>query len=570
MSVSANPFAAAAAAAVAESLGLDAAHFVVGAPPKPEMGDYAVGCFPAAKAKKQAPAKLAQEVAAGFAATELLSSATAAGPFVNFTVNRTALYRYLAESTRDECTLIPRHIGAEQTVCIDYSSPNISKHLAYHHIRSTVIGHVLANLYRAVGYRVIGINHLGDWGTTHGMLLAGFDMWGIPEPLTISTLNDMYVRFRAAAEDDSSLNDKAREWFRRLEDGDEVARERWQRFRDVSWAEFDEVYRQLGITFDEVRGESAYEDDMADVLQMLADKGLSSRSEGALVVAFEDESMVPMLLRKQDGATLYATRDLAAALYRWNSYHFSRSLYVVDRGQGLHFKQLFTTLAMAGYDWADRCKHVPFGLIRLGGKKTGTRTGNVVLLKDVLSEATERALAVVQANNQTMAADLASQTAEDVGIGAVVFANLSSQREKDIDFEWEAVLSTAGESGPYIQYAHARCASIMRKATPLIPSDDFALLTTDAEWSLARKLLEFGDIVARAADHNEPHTLSRYLLDVSSNFARWYTSGNQDKALRVITDDEAMTRARLALVAATRTVLATGLGILGIAAPTVM
>ncbi|WP_428263017.1 arginine--tRNA ligase [Haliangium sp.] len=575
-----NPFAAACARAVGSALGLDPDLFQVGAPPRPELGDFAVGCFPAAKRLKQPPPALAARVAAGFSPDEHLSEATATGPFVNFRANRAEVFRWLFEATTDAGgpALIPTTAGRGKTVCIDYSSPNISKHLAYHHIRSTVIGHALVEIYRALGYRVVGINHLGDWGTTHGMLLAAYELWGAPEPLTVTALNDLYVRFRAAMKadpPDAPVHEhKGRAWFKRLEDGDPEARRLWQHFREVSLAEFQEVYDQLGIRFDEVRGESAYEDDMPKVLALLAERGLSAESEGALVVPLDDVDMPPMLLRKQDGATLYGTRDLAAAIYRHDTHGFTRSLYVVDRGQSLHFRQLFEVLRRAGFDWADRCAHVPFGVVRLGGKKTGTRTGNVVLLKEVLAEAANRAEEVVRAANADMDAEAVSRTARAVGVGAVVFANLVTQREKDIDFSWEQVLSTTGDAGPYVQYAHARCASILRKAGErgLAPdaSADSTGLGHDSEWALARKLLDLGEVVHRAAEANEPHLVSRYLLDLCATYSRWYTAGNQDKALRALSEDEGLSRARVTLVAATKEVLRRGLGLLGLEAPDVM
>lgn len=574
-----NPFAAAAARAVGAALNQDPDLFQVTSPPRPDMGDYAVGCFPAAKSLKEAPAKLAARVAEAFTPDAWLTEARVAGPFVNFRANRDALYRYLfaATLTEGDEALIPTRAGTGKTVCIDYSSPNISKHLAYHHIRSTVIGHALVNLYRAVGYRTIGINHLGDWGTTHGMLLAAYEQWGAPEPLTVSALNDLYVRFRKTMEQDPALEEKGRQWFKRLEDGDAEARRLWQHFRDVSWSEFEAVYQQLGITFEEVRGESAYEDDMPKVLELLERKGLTAVSEGAEVVPLDDKGMPPMLLRKQDGATLYGTRDLAAAIYRYETHGFDRSLYVVDRGQSLHFQQLFEVLARAGFDWAGRCMHVPFGLVRLGGKKTGTRSGNVVLLREVLAEAERRAVDVVRESNPEMSEEQARATATMVGVGAVVFANLASQREKDVDFEWEQVLSVSGDSGPYIQYAHARCASILRRALaraegPLAPdsSIDPAVLAHDTEWALARKLMDIGEVVHRAVDSNEPHVVSRYLLDLCAVFSRWYTAGNTDRGLRVLVEDEAVARARLTLVAATKEVLRRGLSLLGLQAPDVM
>ncbi len=602
-----NPFAAACINAVARALELDPALFQVSLPPRPDLGDFAVGCFPAAKMLKQAPTKLAARVAEAFVADPWLAEAEATGPFVNFRAQRRALFRHLfaatlvptssaspaspalgetkvaeqapsvgedgARSNGETAELISKAGGRDKTVCIDYSSPNISKHLAYHHIRSTVIGHALARLYRAVGYRVVGINHLGDWGTTHGMLMAAYTRWGAAEPLTIADLNALYVRFRKEMTSDPALEEDGRRWFRRLENGDQEARALWQRFRDVSWREFDDVYRLLGIGFDDVRGESAYEDDMQGVLDMLAEKNLSTISEGALVVPLGDD-MPPLLLRKQDGATLYATRDLAAALYRHKHYGFHRSLYVVDRGQSLHFRQLFATLARAGFAWAETCAHVPFGVVRMGGKKTGTRTGNVVLLKDVLHEAQQRSLAIVRENNPDMDDDEVEETAKAVGIGAIVFANLSTQREKDVDFAWEQVLSVNGDSGPYVQYAHARCASILRKGAErgLRPRVDIdpAALVHDSEWALARKLLELGEHVYRAVDSNEPHVVSRYLLDLCAAFSRWYTAGNHDRSLRVLVDDESVACARLSLVAASQTVLARGLDLLGIAAPEVM
>ncbi len=568
-----NPFAAAAARAVASVLEMDADAFAVTAPPRPELGDFAVGCFPAAKVAREAPPRIAARVAEAFTPDDTFESATATGPFVNFRARRDAMYRWLIGAALGDGAgaLVDRSIGEGQTICIDFSSPNISKQLAYHHIRSTVIGHALVNLYRAVGFRVIGINHLGDWGTTHGMLIAAYKKWGA-EPIDVNALNALYVRFREAMKTDPALEAEGRAWFKKLEDGDPEARRLWSHFREVSLAEFQLVYDQLGIEFDEVKGESEFEDQMQPVIDLLEAEGLTSISEGALVVSLEDHDLPPLLLRKQDGATLYATRDLAAAIYRWEQYQFARNLYVVDRGQAVHFRQLFLTLDKAGFDWASRCAHVPFGLVRIGGKKTGTRSGNVVLLKEVLAEAAQRSSERIRENAPEMADETLAQTARQIGIGAVVFANLVSQREKDVDFEWEDVLSVSGDSGPYIQYAHARCASIRRKAEGLAAAAnvDPAPLTADAEWAVARKLSDFGDAVGRAADGNEPHIVSRYLLDLCAVFNRWYNTGNDDPALRVLVDDPATSRARLALVATTQAVLAEGLRLLGLQAPDAM
>jgi arginyl-tRNA synthetase len=545
-------------AAAAEAVGGDAK---VDTPPRPELGDFAVGCFALAKQRGAQPARLAQELAAGFRPSPWLASATAAGPFINFRANRQAAFRWIIE-TAYRGQLVPHALGAGQTVCIDYSSPNVSKHLAYHHIRSTMIGHSLAQTFRALGYRAIGINHLGDWGSTHGMLLAAWHRWGPIAPLDISALNDLYVRFRKEPDAD----DQGRAWFKKLEDGDPDARALWQRFYDISMAEYQSVYDVLGVKFDEIRGESAYEADLPRVLGELRGRGLLVESEGAQVVQLEGEK-TPILLVTKDGTTLYATRDVAAAEYRWNTYHFALSLYVVDRGQSLHFEQLFKLLKRMGYEWAERCKHVQFGLVRIGGKKTGTRAGNVVLLKDVLAEAEQRVRTLIAETNPALPG--LDVIARQVGIGAVVFANLASQREKDVDFEWDKVTSLSGDSGPYLQYSHARCASIARKAgeTVDLAAVDFARLTHDAEWAVARRLLDYPDTVVRAADAREPHVICHYLLELAGDFSRWYTLGNGDASLRVLVDDAAVRRARLALVGAVQATLKQGLSLLGLAAP---
>lgn len=572
-----TPIASAAASTVAAAAAVAPQDLKVEAPPKPELGDFAVGCFAAAKAARKAPAALAAEIAASFTPGEWLASATAVGPFVNFRANRPATFRWLVSAALDG-TLLPSQLGHGQTVCIDYSSPNISKPLAYHHIRSTVIGHSLVQLFRALGYRTIGINHLGDWGTTHGMLIAGAKRWpeALPEPVTIESLGALYQRFRAEMPGDPSLEPLARQWFARLEQGDAEARAIWQRFRDVSWAEFQTVYDLLGITFDEVRGESAYEADMPAVLAEMAQKGLSSESEGALVIELPGEK-TPLLLKTKDGTTLYATRDLAAAEYRHRTYQFARSLYVVDRGQALHFRQLFAALGLAGHEWAKRCEHVPFGLVRLGGRKTGTRAGNVILLKDVFDDAIEDVAPRIAQNQPQLGSQAVAEVARGVGIGAVVFANLVTQREKDVDFTWEKVVSLDGDSGPYLQYSHARCASILRKAgwdraaaTAALATADWARLGHDAEWAVARRLLELPEVVVRAAASCEPHGVCHYLLELAGDFSRWYTAGNGDPSLRVLCDDESTRHARLLLTAAVQAALALGLGLLGMTAPEAM
>lgn len=568
-----TPIANAAAAQVAHATEIAVSELKVEAPPKPELGDYAVGCFAAAKALRKSPAQVAAEVAAAFRPDGWLASATATGPFVNYRVDRPAAFRWVISAALAN-ELLPAALGAGQTICIDYSSPNISKNLAYHHIRSTVIGHSLVQIFRALGYRTIGINHLGDWGTTHGMLIAGAKRWPLEEPVDITKLGELYKRFRAEMENDPTLEPEARQWFAKLEAGDAEARAVWQRFRDISWAEFQTIYEMLGIVFDEVRGESAYEPDMPGVIEEMAQKGLSSESDGALVIELAGEK-IPLLLKTKDGTTLYATRDIAAAKYRWNTYQFSRSLYVVDRGQALHFRQLYAALKLAGYEWAARCEHVPFGLVRIGGKKTGSRAGNVVLLKEVFEDATGDVAPRIAQSQPQLSAEEVAEAARTVGVGAVVFANLVTQREKDVDFDWAKVVSLDGDSGPYLQYSHARCASILRKAAweptaAELGAVDWTKLGHDAEWAVARRLLDFPEVVVRAAASCEPHGLCHYLLDLAGDFSRWYTAGNGDPSLRVLCEDPELRRARLALTAAVRATLERGLGLLGMGAPPMM
>lgn len=563
-----TPLHRAAAEAVAAQTGVPAEDLKVEAPPRAELGDLAVGCFAIAKARKQNPAEVAKEIAAAFVPTDLLASATAAGPFVNFRAHRGEAFRWVIDSALHS-RLVPHELGAGKTICIDYGSPNISKHLAYHHVRGTTIGHALAMTLRALGYRVAGINFLGDWGTTHGMLLAAWAKWGPIDPVDVSGLNALYVRFREAMKADPAVEQEGRLWFKKLEDGDPQARALWQQFRDVSWAEFEEVYKILGIEYDEVRGESAYEPDMPRILQKVADLGLSSESEGALVVELADEK-TPILLKTRDGTTLYATRDVACAEYHWDTYHFWRKLYVVDRGQALHFRQLFKLLLKMGDDWATRCEHVPYGLVRVGGKKGSTRLGNVVMMRDVFDIAQNLVRPRIAENLPELAPAEIDAIARQVGIGAIVFGNLAPQRDKDVEFDIEHAVSLEGDSGPYLQYSHARCASIGRKgggAVTSLDGVDLARLTHDAEWQVARTLLDFPDVVVRAADAAEPHVICHYLLTLAAEFSRWYTLGNGDASLRIVCDDPATRKARMALTAAVQTALRDGLKMLGIAAP---
>jgi arginyl-tRNA synthetase len=552
---------------------------VIGTPPDPAMGDYAVPMFPFAKVLRNAPPRLAQQVVAAFEAGNGLVSATAAGPFVNFRLDRGAfLKRLLAEiaergpSFGHAAAADVDETGRQRTVVIDYGSPNISKHLAYHHIRSTGIGKALCAIHSALGRRVIGFNFLGDWGTTHGMLIAAWKTWGEPEGVDlaedgVTKLNELYVRYRNAIKEDAAFDQLAREWFAKLEAGDAEARALWTRFRDVSLAEFEEVFSRLGVTFDALHGESFYEDRMEPVLATLDEKGLTTVSDGALVVDLEDTGMPPCLLRKQDGATLYATRDIASAVHRYEEWGFDQALYVVGKGQSLHFKQLFAVIEKAGYPFAGRMEHVAFGQIRFGGVKTSSRGGNVTLLHEVLDRAADEIEAVIAEKNPDMPQERRRAVARQVGYGAIVFADLSRERAKDVEFDWERLLSFEGDTGPYCQYQHARIASIVRKAGIETDGADPALLTTDAEWHVALLLAELPEKVRHAGARNEPHWIAGYAIDLCRAFSTWYSQGNKNPELKVNCDDKDVARARLALAKAVQQALANTLALIGLAAP---
>jgi arginyl-tRNA synthetase len=560
-----TPLHLAAAKAVAASAGIAPEDVKVDAAPRADLGDLAVGCFAIAKAQGKKPPEVAQQIAGAFQPSDYLESATATGPFINFRANRAATLRWLVGATLDR-SLLPRSYGAGKTICIDYGSPNISKHLAYHHIRGTTIGHALAQSYRALGYKVVGINFLGDWGTTHGMVLAAYAKWGDNAVPHVELLNELYVRFRKEV---PNAEDEGRAYFKRLEDGDPDTVALWKRFREVSWAEFEEVYRILDIHYDDLNGESYFATGVPKVMAELRAKNLVTESQGAQVVEIEGEK-TPFILLTKDGTSLYATRDLVAAQYRWETYHFDRSLYVVDRGQSLHFRQLFKVLEKLGREWSPRCEHVAYGLVRVGGKKTGTRLGNVVLMQEVFAIAEDEVRKKIAEVNPTLAPDVVDVVARQVGIGAVIFANLAPQRDKDIDFELDKAVSLDGDSGPYLQMQHARCSSVFRKAGERVDSIDgieLGKLSHDAEWAVAKKLLEFPEIVVRATDASEPHVICHYLLDLAAEFSRWWTLGNGDASLRVLVEDRDLRRARLALVAAVQATLREGLSLLGIAAP---
>ena len=549
-------------------------------PPEPAWGDYAFPCFTLAKARRQAPQQIAAELAHELTLTAPVAAVAARGPYLNFTLDDSVLSReVLRDIAREGERYGCADEGRGKKVVIDYSAPNIAKELAFHHIRSTMIGHSLKQILEARGYTVEGDNHVGDWGTPFGLLIAAYERFGWDEAADIEDivqLNALYVRASNEAKINADFAAEGRQWFQRLEAGDTLARERWRWFVGVSLAEFDKVYDLLGVSFEHTLGESFFEPYMDQAIAELKARGLVTESQGAMVVDLADHDMPPCLLKKQDGATLYSTRDLATVIYRKREWRFDTCLYVVDMGQSLHFAQLFKVLELAGFEWAAQCHHIPFGLVLQRNPGTGkwekgsTRQGNASLLKTVLEAAINMAREKTAVSNPDLPD--AESVARQVGVGAVVFNDLKNRRTRDVKFDQEAILNPQGETGPYMQYTQARCASVMDAAPQAVDDEPpYELLQLPEERALVRKLAAYPAAVAEAARTWEPSVVAQHLLDVAAEFNGYWTRGNKDASLRILRPDAAeLTTARVALTAAVRTVLRNGLKLLGVPTPDAM
>jgi arginyl-tRNA synthetase len=536
-------------------------------PPDPSLGDLAFPCFQLAKALKKPPPAIAAELAAKLAKELRGVTAVAAGPYINFKIDRGELAQaVLGEVAEQGPAYGHAKIGAGKTVVIDLSSPNIAKPMSVGHLRSTVIGAAIQRLHAALGYTTVGINHIGDWGAQFGKLVAAVERWGDSVDLEsdpIKALLSLYVRFHEEEEKDPTLADQGRRAFQELESGVEgKVRAIWRRLTELSLREFDKIYQRLGVRFDEIRGEAYYESHLSPTIERIAAAGITEESQGALVVDLSsiDKTMPPCLLRKSDGTTLYATRDLAAVFHRWELYGFERCLYVVGADQRLHFRQLKGVLRRMNLAWEDKVEHVDFGMMRLPEGKMSTRLGRVVFLEDVLDRAVQEAGRIITEKNPNLAG--AREIAEQVGVGAVVFNDLKRERIKDVEFVWEEILSFEGETGPYVMYTHARLASILRKALEAKEGSaepDWALLEDAGPVLLA--LGRFPDVVRTAASHAEPSEVASWLLSTCREVNNWYVGH------RVLGQAPALTAARLALVRASKAVIANGLRLLGVAAP---
>lgn len=540
---------------------------------RPELGDYSLACFRLAKEQKKPPEQVAQKIAAAIKPGGLIAKVTVVYGYVNIFLNNARV----TEMVLREELRIPQE-GKGKTVVIDYSSPNIAKPFGIGHLRSTVIGNALYKIYSALGYKCVGLNYLGDWGTQFGMLIADYKEnkekvydpvlgKGLSNQFYSFFLADRYVDYNTRAKADPALMDKAREEFKKLEDGDTENNKIWAYFKNSSILEFDRIYKLLDIKFDEYSGEADTNQYLAQTITSIEKKGLAEISEGALVVKLDKYKMPPCLLRKSDGATLYAARDIAAAIHRYNNYKFHKLIYVVGSDQKLHFRQVFKVLELMGYEWAKDCAHVDFGLVRFKGEKMSTRKGTAILLEDVLNQAIERSEALMKARSAELADKVTPEetkvVAKAVGIGAIIFNDLKNKRIKDVDFDWEQVLTFDGETGPYLQYTHTRLASLLEKYGQSNPKSQilnpkYELLNTSEETVLVKSLKNYPDIVRQSTEENEPSVLSNYLLSLASLFNKFY------QIHRVISDDKELTEARIVLVQRLKEVFNKGLVLLGI------
>ncbi|HIT06435.1 MAG TPA: arginine--tRNA ligase [Candidatus Scybalocola faecipullorum] len=535
---------------------------IIEIPPKSEMGDFAFPCFRLAKTFRKAPPLIAQELKERIQTPDFLNRIEVQGGYLNFFVDKSSFAKQIVDNYFNSANYGGSNEGDGKTICIDYSSPNVAKNFHVGHLRTTIIGNSLYKIFAKLGYHVVRINHLGDWGTQFGKLIVAYKKWGSKEAVEkngISELMSIYVKFHEEAEKDDTLNDEARAWFTKMEHGDEEALSIWKWFREISLKEFLRVYDMLHIEFDSYAGESFYNDIMAAVIEELKEKNLITVSDGAQIVNLDEYNMPPCLITKKDGSSLYATRDITAALYRKNTYNFSKCLYVTGLEQKLHFAQWFTVIGMMGYDWNKDLVHVPYGLVSLKGGKLSTRKGNIIYAEDILKESIQKIRNIISEKNP----DLPDKetVAQQVGIGAIIFNDLYNQRIKDVVFDWDKILNFDGETGPYVQYTYARAASVLRKIGDIPKVIDYKLLTDEASIALLKEISRYADVVKDAAEKYEPFIISRYAIAVAQAFNKFY----HDCQINV--DDETLKYTRANIVYITKEILKDALSLLGISCP---
>ena len=530
-------------------------------PKSSDLGDIAFPAFSLAKIERKAPQAIATDIAEKIDASHF-EKVVATGPYVNFFLDKSKISDQVIKSVIEAgADYGQQDEGHGGNITIDLSSPNIAKPFSVGHLRSTVIGDALSNIFRKMGYNTIKINHLGDWGKQFGLLMVAYKKWGSKEAVEANPIDELlklYVRINAEIENDPALDEEGRLWFKKLEDGDPEATELWQWFRDESLVEFNRIYKLLGVEFDSLNGEAFYNDKMDEAVQILEEKGLLKESKGASIVELDDVNLPPAMIKKSDGATLYITRDIATAIYRARTYNFVKNIYAVGQEQSNHFRQLKAVLKKMGFDWSDDMIHVDFGLVTKNRQKLSTRKGNIILLEPTLQEAISRAKAQIEEKNPEL--ENKEEVARAVGVGAVKFYDLKTDRRNGYDFDLEAMVSFEGETGPYVQYAYARIQSILRKAN-FTPSADATYSLNDPEsWEIIKLLQDFARVVKRAAENYDPSLIAKYAINLAQAFNKYYAHTR-------ILDESPERDSRLALSYSTAVVLKEALRLLGVEAP---
>lgn len=527
-------------------------------PPNTEMGDFALPCFKLSKILRLSPIKIAEELANSFVLDQVVKECFAVNGYLNFKINRDSF----ATSLLDEILSSGSSYGSDtigngKTICIDYSSINIAKPFHIGHLSTTVIGSALCKIFRFLGYKVVGINHLGDYGTQFGKLIVAYKLWSSEQAVIEGRLKELtriYVKFHEEAKLNPDLEDQARHYFKLIEDGDEESNKLFELFKKITLEEVDKIYKLLNVTFDSYAGESFYNDKMQPIVDELREKNLLKESDGASIVDLENYDMPPCLILKSDGSSLYATRDIAAAVYRKNTYDFDKNLYVVAYQQNLHFKQFFKVLELMGKEWAKDCVHVAYGMVSLESGSMSTRAGKVILLEDVISKTIEKAYKVIEEKNPGLKDK--DKTARAVGTGAVIFGALCNNKIKDIVFSYDRVLSFEGETCPYVQYTVARCNSVLNKCGE---AKDYVLPTiNDDEYAVLNELGKFKEVIKSSAEKYEPSYVTRYALDLASAFNKFYFT------CKILGEEENVKNFRLSICKAVKIVLTNALNLLGI------
>jgi arginyl-tRNA synthetase len=532
-------------------------------PPQSNMGDYAFPCFQFSKTMRKAPNMIAADLAGKFTPDNVVGKVEAAGGYLNFFVNKSEFIKSVLtevqEKGKDFATSTE---GNGKTVLVEFSSPNIAKPFHIGHLVTTLTGSAIEKIYRHLGYDTQRLNHIGDYGTNFGKQIAAYKHWGNEEALEKEPINELlrvYIKFHEEVEKDPSLEIEARQLFKKLEDGDPEMMGLWQKFRDLSIVEFKKLYKEFNIEFDSYNGESFYTDKMDEVVQMLRDKNMLVLSNGAQIVDLEQYGMPPCLILKSDGASIYATRDLAAGLYRHRTYNFHKCLYVVGNTQALHFKQVFKVLKLMGFDWSDDMSFVGTSLVKFADRKLATRSGDIIYAKDVLDEAAEKTLEIIEAKNNNL--DNKAEVAKKVAMGAVAYTILKNSKDKDIIFSWEDIMSFEGDAGPYVQYTCVRGKSVLRKAGELAATVDYSTLVTDEEFNLVKLLDSFKATLKEAAGRYEPFVITRHVTELAKAYNKFYNSHP------IMNAEAELKAARLHLTKSVCDVIELGLNMIGIEVP---